>query len=99
MPWISPTVHVYVERGQPLTDYWDRVTEREMHFTTPPYKLFYCHACRRLRAAKDLNIHVYYDHSLIVCREKEWGRSSEFPFARQHVCIGTTFRAKTSEPT
>jgi hypothetical protein len=94
MPWISPTVHLYYNPGQPLTEYVDDVTEHVMTFTNPTHKLFWCHSCGRVRCAKDLSIHVYYDHSHITCTEKEYGRSPEFPFEYTTVCKGTAYKPK-----
>lgn len=91
--WVG-NIHIYREPGQPMTDYRDpHLPENINRFKTPPYKLFYCHNCGRLRAAKDLNIHVYYDHSSVVCRERQFARSPEFPFAYERVCLGYTFDA------
>jgi len=89
-------VHIYAEPGQPLTKfrlYPYEADGEELWDTTPPYKLYYCHNCGRLRAAKDLNVHVYYDHVSIVCAQKEYARSPEFPFAYERVCAGYTYRA------
>lgn len=88
--WVG-NVHIYREPGQPLTSFIDPQFGIKTEY--PPYKLFYCHNCGRLRPAKDLNIHVYYDHDSIVCNAKEFARSPEFPFAYERVCIGYTFDA------
>lgn len=87
-------VHIYRAKQQPATRWeLDMGEGREpLVVTNKPGRLLQCSHCWRKRRARDMAAYVYYDSTDYVCREKEWGRSREFPFAYQTVCKGTAFK-------
>lgn len=62
-------VHVYSARSQPMTKYVDRNCKRPITVTHGEREVFMCSMCDRRRWAKNLMIQVYYDMSVIACRE------------------------------
>ena len=96
-------VHIYWEPKQPLTRYRIPETvletpkdEEPVWIEHDPDELWMCQNCYRDRPASELNVQVYYDCSVITCREKEYGRSPEFPFEYGYVCKGAAFQSKRS---
>jgi hypothetical protein len=90
-------VHIYRAEPQPATR-WELDVFGDgrppMVVTHAPTKRLWCYACYRRRQAKNLVAHVYYDGTYYFCREKEYGRSSEFPFEYRTICKGTAFRPR-----
>jgi hypothetical protein len=92
-------VHIYRAEPQPATRWELDVFEDRppMVFECSPLKRLYCDSCGRRRAAKNLYAYPYYDMTVFGCKEKEHGRSSEFPFAYQTICKGTAFKRRCRE--
>lgn len=61
--------HIYTAAKQPLTRYYDGNCGVSICFTHDEREVFTCHDCGRRRWAKNMTIQVYYDMSVIACRE------------------------------
>jgi len=68
------TLHIYAAKAQPATRYTDMTMGDPIVFKNPPRKLIRCHACGKLKWAKNLTAHVYYDGTNFYCRYKKWYR-------------------------
>ncbi len=63
------SLHVYVERCQPATDYVDRNLDPPARCGFSPDEYLWCHRCRECWPASGMVIQVYYDHASIWCAE------------------------------
>ena len=92
-------VHIYSAKQQPATRWeLDMGEDREpLVVTHAPDELLTCSHCYRKRPASDMVAYVYYDMTDYACREKEYGRSSTFPFEYTTVCKGTAFKGRRRE--
>lgn len=69
-------VHIYFEKGQPLTKHYVDVDlpngkTKRMWCRYKPRSQWRCHECGAVRWAKNLRIQVYYDCSIITCAGPE----------------------------
>jgi hypothetical protein len=66
------TLHVYTRPHQSATRWVDHPAERRLGraivHRNPPNRLLGAHCCRKLRAAKNCTVQVYYDGVYVFCR-------------------------------
>lgn len=99
MTYPAPYVHIYAADPQPATRWELDIGEgrKPIVVENEPDALLQCSACYRRIPARDMVAHVYYDGTNYYCREKEYGRSSDFPFEYTTVCKGTAFKGRRRE--
>lgn len=80
------TVHVFVERKQPATDYWCSHIEPPMRFQMDDRCRLRCYNCGRIRWAKNMLVQVYYDCTRFTCVEgHDWdGRRRRYVTRTTH---------------
>jgi hypothetical protein len=96
---MTTSVHIYRANPQPATRWeLDMGEDREpLVVTNEPNKLLWCSVCYRRRHAKNLWAYVYYDGTNYHCRDKEYGRSREFPFDYRTLCKGTALKPRSKK--
>ena len=99
MTYPAPYVHIYRAEPQPATRWELYIGEDRPPIVVEnkPHTLLWCSACYRRRRAKDMVAHVYYDGTNYYCREKEYGRTRDFPFSYQTICKGTALKGRPRE--
>lgn len=90
-------VHIYSANPQPATRWELDLGEdrKPIVVENAPDAPLQCSACYRIRPASEMVAHVYYDGTNYYCREKEYGRTRDFPFSYQTICKGTAFKPKS----
>lgn len=61
--------HVFTTVDQPATKYLDRNIEPPLKCTNNPRRQLRCYTCGRVRWAKNMIVHVYYDCTRFFCAE------------------------------
>ena len=61
------TIHVYRASDQKATRYRETFGDKTFIVTNPPRRCFPCKKCKRMRYARNLVVHVYYDGTYYFC--------------------------------
>lgn len=64
------SVHIYVAKDQPATRYAVDMGpgSKKIWIKSSPRARLWCFSCKKLRIAKNLIAHVYYDGTVFYCR-------------------------------